>query len=78
MASHGKLMCQVSRIEYNFDTKIGAVFMPEHNCTDMAGCIALFKGIDPQVLTIKTYAGGVADTMYMRSSVRVRWLAKLP
>jgi hypothetical protein len=30
----------------------------------MSGCIALFKGIDPEVSLIQTYSGSRPDTVY--------------
>lgn len=47
--------------------------MAEHNCCDMAGTIALFQRIDPNVQLILTVAGSVPDTSYRLTGKK--WIA---
>ena len=73
---HSGLMCQVDRIEYDFEARKSTIHMPEGNCTDMAGAIALFVQIDKSVGRIETYEAGRPDTFYSR--VGEEWAATLP
>jgi len=58
-------MCRVERIEVEFTVHRAVVHLPPDNCTDMAGCIAIIRRIDPRVREIQTVAGGVPDTRYV-------------
>ena len=58
------LGCYVERIEYDFWTRRGILWMAEGNCTDMRGCITLFEAIDPEVVFITTMSGPDLDTRY--------------
>jgi hypothetical protein len=58
------VQCVVEKLEYDFDAKIGVLQLGEHDCTDMSGCIALFKKIDPDVVEIRTFAAKRKDTSY--------------
>ena len=60
------LGCHVLRVEYDYRECHGVVFMAQHNCVDMAGAVELFTTIDPDVVTISTFAGPVLDTQYRR------------
>lgn len=62
----GTLGCEVDRLEYDFNKRIGRLFMPKDNCCDMSGCVAMFERIDPHVKRIETFAAGKPDTMYGR------------
>lgn len=64
MAHRKDLKTRANVLTYDFDLETGWLFMPEDCCTDMAGCIALFKAIDPKVWRIITYAGTNRDTVY--------------
>jgi hypothetical protein len=59
-----ELKAAVKSISYDFDTKIGNLYMPDMCCTDMSGCIAFFQRIDPRVESIYTFSNGVRDTSY--------------
>lgn len=59
------LKCRVNRIEYDFDSRSGHLFLPEGNCTDMQGAIEFFLNIDPDVIHIHTWQGGKLDTQYV-------------
>ena len=62
------LMCHVRHLSYDFVTGQGRVDMPEHNCVDMCGCIALFEHIDADCWLIETVAGDKPDTLYERTA----------
>lgn len=70
------VMCEVSSIAYDFDKRSGKLVMAEDQCADMAGCIRLFKAIDPDVQLIKTLAGTKPDTIYKLLSTG-EWAAAL-
>jgi hypothetical protein len=72
-----ELMCDVIRIEYDFEWCIGTAHFAEHNCCDMSGCINLFKRIDPYVKRIITFAGQQQDTWY-KINAAGEWEAFLP
>lgn len=61
------LQCSVSNLSYDFTTRTGYLNMPDGVCTDMSGCIRLFEKIDPDVRTIRTFAGNEEDTAYHRT-----------
>ncbi|SEP45341.1 hypothetical protein SAMN02990966_06494 [Rhodospirillales bacterium URHD0017] len=78
-----EIMCDVRGIAYDFERRIGRLYMAEDNCCDMSGCIEFFSGIDPDVRRIETFAGEVPDTVYIRDrdvprGHRVEWTARLP
>ena len=56
----------VDRLEYDFHARCGKLYMPEGNCTDMEGVIALFKGLDPAVLRVETFSGERPDMVYIK------------
>lgn len=59
------VQCFVVKLEYDFKSKAGVLYLEEHSCTDMRGCIDLFKKIDPSVTSIQTIAGKRRDTWYI-------------
>ncbi|MFS8051602.1 hypothetical protein QD357_02130 [Rhizobium sp. BR 317] len=61
---HPELQCAVFGLSYDFVTREGILNMDESNASDMTGCIALFKRIDPKVQAIQTVAGTTNDTSY--------------
>jgi hypothetical protein len=72
-----RLVCCVMRLEYDFRTRTGAIYFPDGRCCDMAGCVALFEGIDPGVRDIQTYSGEESDTRY-RKGGDGEWHATMP
>jgi hypothetical protein len=60
------VQCFVRDLGYDFRTKVGVLYLEDGGCTDMSGCIRLFKKIDPDVQTILTIAGRRRDTAYLR------------
>ena len=63
-----ELVTEVNRLNYDFDSFIGELHMPPGCNCDMGGCLNLFKRIDLKVKLIRTYAGGMLDTVYCRES----------
>ena len=63
-----RLQCEVIKVTYDFLRRVGVAYFPEDNCCDMDGCIALFTGIDPEVVFIQTFAGNIEDTCYRQHS----------
>jgi hypothetical protein len=61
-----RLSTSVDSLAYDVRTRTGTVTMPPECCTDMAGAVALFRGIDPHVRRIVTIAGGQHDTTYVK------------
>src|SRR5262245_48853509 len=59
-----KLMCHIMSLSYDFRTREGKIYFPEGECCDRNWCVALFIGIDPAVLLIRTYSGDEPDTAY--------------
>jgi len=58
------VQCFVQKLTYDFKTRIGVLVLEDNSCTDMSGCIQLFKKIDPSVEAIQTIAGNRKDTTY--------------
>lgn len=58
------LGCHVQKLDYDFWKHRGVLWMAAWNCTDMSGCIRLFRAIDPEVEFITTMAGEEKDTCY--------------
>jgi hypothetical protein len=63
-----ELGCFVHGLHYDFATRRGTATLAAGGCTDMAGCIALFQRIDPDVRYIKTFSGSRPDTWYTRDT----------
>jgi hypothetical protein len=59
-----ELGCFVHSLHYDFATGCGQLTIARNGCTDMGGCIELFRRIDPNVRRIKTFSGSKADTAY--------------
>lgn len=60
------VQCFVTTLAYDFKTRTGTLHLEEGSCTDMHGCIELFKRIDSSVVRIQSLAGGNGrrDTEY--------------
>jgi hypothetical protein len=61
---HCELMTPVRRMTYEFEQRLGVLYLPPYCCTDMAGAIALFRRLDPEVQQVQTFAGSERDTVY--------------
>src|SRR5260370_37596907 len=46
---HCLLMTTIRRMRYDFEQRLGVVYLPEGCCTDMTRAIQFFKKIDPEV-----------------------------
>lgn len=64
---HCLLMTTIRRMSYDFERRLGVLYLPEGVCTDMTGAIRFFTRIDPEVQQIQTYAGPERDTIYTRT-----------
>jgi hypothetical protein len=71
------LETRVTGIEYSFKYRTGRLYMEHGCCCDMQGCINFFRTIDPDVASIRTFAGIKEDTSYRRSKDGVSWEASL-
>ncbi len=60
------VMCNVSEIRINVDTKQGCLFLPEMNYPDMSSTIRCFTSVDPEIEVIETFVDGKPDTMYIK------------
>lgn len=70
MALREDLRCEVKGVHCDFERHVGTLMMSPGHCADMDGCISLFQAIDPDILTIRTFAGFVPDAVYVRSKGR--------
>lgn len=62
------LQCVVLSLSYDFVRRVGTLHLAPENCTDMAGAIALFVAIDPDVQRIETFSHPATfDTGYQRT-----------
>lgn len=69
-----KLKCRVQRLEYDFASRTGHLYMPPGNCPDMSACIDIFEGIDVGVRVLYTVVGDDLDVAYLRQ--RNGWVAR--
>lgn len=74
---HDELQCDVRAVRYDFDKKVGELFMDDGDCCDFTGCIDLFLRIDPAVKRINTFSGEAEDTIYVRDRDG-KWAASMP
>jgi hypothetical protein len=68
-----ELQCCALSVIYNWRTRAAILVLPEGNCTDMSGAIALVTRLDPKVSMIVTTAGDEVDTRYEQS--RGEWVS---
>lgn len=71
------LETEVHGLEYNFVSHVGRLYMARGCCCDMAACINFFRGLDPHVECIRTFAGIQTDTAYHRL-LSGKWQATAP
>ena len=71
-----RLKCDVVSLVYDFRSHTGQLNLPDGDCCDMSGCLALFEAIDPKVTAINTHSGDKADTVYRKEGTE--WKAFLP
>lgn len=54
----------VLSLAYDFGTRAGRIDFQAGDVCDLASCIGLFRGIDPDVRCIDTFSGGALDIRY--------------
>ena len=59
-----RTQCFLNAIEYDFNDRSGKLIMGYGSCTDMTGCIKIFKAIDKRVQLIMTYTRSMKDHTY--------------
>jgi hypothetical protein len=68
------VMCNISKIVIDVDSRIGELYLPPMNAPDMRSTINCFTSADPECHTIYTFVGGVPDVTYVKTSSE--WEAK--
>lgn len=63
-------------INYDYETKYGQLTVPAGTCTDLWGCIELFKKLDPDVEKILVISGRLVDLRYVKQGSN--WEAQVP
>jgi GcrA cell cycle regulator len=63
---HDGLQCELERLDYDFTSRIGRLYMVDGDCCDMSACIEMFAAIDRDVSRIETFSGTEADTCYAK------------
>ena len=61
------VMCNVSQIVIDVDSRMGHLYLPELNVPDMASTINCFTSVDPECNRINTYVNGVPDVIYVKT-----------
>lgn len=72
---HPKMICIVTKIEYDYASKQGTVWSPAHNVPDMAGSISTFEAIDPEVQEIRHFEGTHVTSTFLKTGGK--WEARL-
>lgn len=72
---HEGMQCFATELRYDFKKRQGILLMEDCSCTDMSGCIKVFKSIDPNVIAIQTIAGKRKDTCYVL--INGKWEARI-
>ena len=67
-----RLQCCVRSLEYNFETRMGRVWLPHGKYNDMNGCIRVFTAIHPAVKQIVVKDDGGRTITYRKWSSRGR------
>ena len=68
MPFHEEMLCTVTRIEYDFDKRLGQVWSPQNSVPDLSGSTKYFERIDPQAQRIEHYEGDTVTTIYAREA----------
>lgn len=64
MSDGFNVMCNVSGISIDCETRTGYLYLPEMNFPDMKSTIRSFKAIDPEIQIIYTFVNGEPDVIY--------------
>lgn len=70
------VMCNISQIVIDIDSRMGHLYLPELNVPDMTSTINCFTSVDPECNRINTYANGVPDVIYAK--VDGEWYVEYP
>ena len=70
------VMCNVSQIVIDVDSRMGHLYLPELNVPDMTSVINCFTNVDPECNRINTYVNGVPDVIYAK--VEDEWHVEYP
>ena len=68
MPIHPKMLCIVTKIEYDAAEKQGTVWSPVDSVPDMAGSIWTFEEIDPEVVEIRHFEGTQITTIFRKTA----------
>jgi hypothetical protein len=64
VSSHPDFLCVPHRIEYDFTTQTGTLYIDFPNSADQTGTIRVFTQIDKDVKLIHVFVGEKADITY--------------
>jgi len=72
-----EMQCRTKSITYDYEERIGFLFMEAGSRCDKFGCIRTFERIDIKVRFIVTLSGNVPGAAY-RLDERGEWLTSMP
>jgi hypothetical protein len=72
-----EMSCPTKSITYDYEQRVGFLFMEAGSRCDKFGCIRTFERIDIKVRFIMTFAGNVPGAAY-RIDERGEWLTLMP
>lgn len=70
------VMCNVSQIVIDVDSRMGHLYLPELNVPNMTSVINCFTSVDPECNRINTYVNGVPDVIYTK--IEGEWCVEYP
>ena len=70
------VMCNISQIVIDVDSRMGHLYLPELNVPDMTSVINCFTNVDPECNIINTYVNGVPDVIYTK--IEGEWCVEYP
>ena len=77
LSEHGwDVMCNISQIVIDVDSRMGHLYLPELNVPDMTNTINCFTSVDPECNRINTYVNGVPDVIYVK--IEGEWHVEYP
>jgi hypothetical protein len=68
------LQCNISRVTYDFETKVANFYLPYSNCTDMTGAIYFAKQISSDVEQVQVFEDNTLINIYLR--IADKWTAQ--
>jgi hypothetical protein len=66
MKNGWNFMCNVDKIVFDVDQRLGELWLPEMNYPDMSSTIKNFTSVDPEIRLIQTFVGGKLDIAYVK------------